>query len=232
MRDYGKVHTSFWASPTMQNLDSDARLLALYLLTSPHSTMIGAFRLPDAYACEDLGWTSERFRNGLETLSGFVEYDSATKWVWIRKYLTFNRPENPNQWKAADKLAASIPSSVSFRESLIETVSERLSNSPISTPVSIPVSVLEGGVGETIGIPLDDGSEHPVTKADLGEFKVTYPLIDPKAEALKARMWSASNPDNRKTKRGVRKFLNGWMARAQATAQKEAPAPSRSRIDL
>ena len=67
MRDYGKVHTSFWASDTLRDLDSDAKLLALYLLTSPHTHMAGVFSLPDAYACHDLGvdnrTVSERFRN-------------------------------------------------------------------------------------------------------------------------------------------------------------------------
>ena len=48
MRDYGKIHTGFWASETMLGLESDARLLAIYLMTSQHTTMLGAFRLPDA----------------------------------------------------------------------------------------------------------------------------------------------------------------------------------------
>jgi hypothetical protein len=141
MRDYGKVHTSFWGSGTLHDLDSDSRLLALYLLTSPHTTMIGAFRLPDAYACEDLGWTSERLRNGFETLSeiGFSKYCEKTKWVWIVKFLQFNKPENPNQWKAAEKLAAQIPDNVSFKAAAVGTVAKPLNNTPVPAPV--PVSV-------------------------------------------------------------------------------------------
>lgn len=33
MRDYGKVHTSFWISDDMRRISDDARLLALYLLS-------------------------------------------------------------------------------------------------------------------------------------------------------------------------------------------------------
>lgn len=139
MRDYGKVHTSFWASDTLRDLDADAKLLALYLLTSPHTTMVGAFRLPDAYACEDLGWTSERLRNGFETLSGFVEYDPKSRWVWIVKFLDFNRPENPNQWKAATKLADSIPDAVPFKRAVQETVRKPFLNSPVPAPAPVPV---------------------------------------------------------------------------------------------
>lgn len=154
MRDYGKVHTSFWASDTLRELDSDGKLLALYLLTSPHTTMIGAFRLPDAYACEDLGWTPERLRNGFGTLSEFVDYDEKTRWVWIKNFLTFNRPENPNQWKAAAKLADAIPASVTFKEAVCETVRKPFLN----IPVPAPAPVIEKGVqGEEVpDCPHDD----------------------------------------------------------------------------
>ncbi|MDQ3039768.1 MAG: hypothetical protein M3R16_08230 [Pseudomonadota bacterium] len=141
MRDYGKVHTGFWASETLRELDADAKLLALYLLTSPHTTMIGAFHLPAAYACEDLSWNVERFRNGLETLSkaGFSIYCEKTRWVWIVKFLTFNRPENPNQWKSAGKLITSIPENASFKNAAAETVVKPLNNTPVPAPVPVPV---------------------------------------------------------------------------------------------
>ena len=107
--------------------------------------MIGAFRLPDAYACEDLGWTPEQLRNGFETLSdaGFTKYCQKTKWIWVVKFLEFNRPENPNQWKAAVKLAAAIPDSVSFKAAAVETVSKPLNNTPVSAPASVPVPKAE-----------------------------------------------------------------------------------------
>ena len=62
MRDYGKVHTSFWTSDSIRELSEDARMLALYLLTCPHATIAGVFRLPDGYACEDLQWSAETLR--------------------------------------------------------------------------------------------------------------------------------------------------------------------------
>jgi hypothetical protein len=145
MRDYGKVHTSFWTSDTLREVDDHAKLLALYLLTSPHTTMIGAFRLPDGYAFEDLGWSSEQLRNGLQTLSdsGFSIYCQKSKWVWILKFLDFNRPENPNQWKAAAKLAASIPENVSFKKQVGETVAKPLNNTPVPAPAPVPVLTAE-----------------------------------------------------------------------------------------
>ena len=110
-RDYGKVHTSFWSSETIRALSEDGRVLALYLMTSPHTTITGTFRLPDGYACEDLKWTSQRVQKGFAELcaNGLANRCETTKWVWIVKHLEWNPPENPNQRKAAAKQAFMTP---------------------------------------------------------------------------------------------------------------------------
>jgi hypothetical protein len=111
MREYGRVYCSFWTSEDIRRLSEDGRILALYLLTSPHGTMIGACRLPDGYVCEDLKWSPERVSEGFRNLSenGFATRCEASKWVWISKYLEWNRPENPKQWIGARRIAAQIP---------------------------------------------------------------------------------------------------------------------------
>lgn len=227
MREYGTIHKGFWANEDLKALDVDSRLLAAYLLTSPHTNMIGAFRLPDAYACEDLNWTTERLRNGFETLSkvGFIKYADSGKWVWIVKFLQFNKPANPNMVKAAVKMAEGIPASVPFRSEILsslclgervsETVSKPLGNPPSPSPSPSPVLG-----AEEILIPLDDGSEFPVPADLLSEYRSTYRRIDVAGELRKARAWSVSNPTKRKTRRGVAKFLNSWLASAEADAIK------------
>lgn len=224
MRDYGKIHTGFWASETMLGLESDARLLAIYLMTSQHTTMLGAFRLPDAYACEDLGWDSKRFQNGLRTLSeaGFVKYDRATKVVWIVKFVKWNRPDNPNQQKSIAKLAQALPDSLAFKDEILasigvsETVAKPLGNSPVPAPVS--VSTPEGVQGEVLSIPLADGSEYAVTDAEVAELRAAFPRVDVVGEIRKARAWALANPPKRKTRRGTPKFLNSWMGGATERA--------------
>ena len=216
MRDYGLVHNTFWSSPTTADLDSDAKVLALYLLTSPHTTTSGAFRLPDAYACEDLRWDAKRFRNSLETISraGFVKVDEATRWVWIVNFAKFNKPANPNIRKAAIKQVQGMPESVQFRSEVVEslttgeTVSEPLRNLPSPSPSPSPMGV------QGVSIPLDDGTEHPVTEAEVAEYRTAYPRIDVAAELRKARAWSIANPSKRKTRKGVARFLNNWLSGA------------------
>lgn len=121
MRDYGKVFTSIWASETFRSMSEDGRSLALYLLTCPHGTIAGAFRMPDGYVCEDLQWTSERVREGfLELLAnGFANRCETTKWVWVCKYLDWNAPENPNQRKAAAKLVKQVPDECAWKQAFM-----------------------------------------------------------------------------------------------------------------
>lgn len=111
MRDYGKVPTALWTDPVFLGLSDQGKVLALYLLSSPHTNMIGAFRLPDGYVAEDLRWpvetVAERFAELLN--NGFATRDEGSKWVVIPKFCLWNEIENPNQGKAAAKLFQQIP---------------------------------------------------------------------------------------------------------------------------
>ena len=131
MRDYGKVHSQFWASSTIAALSDDGKLLALYLMTCQHNTIAGVFRLPDGYAAEDLGWSPERVREGFAELSrnGFANRCETTKWVWIIKHLDWNPPENPNQRKAALKCSSQVPENCDWRARFLGEATQKLIDS-------------------------------------------------------------------------------------------------------
>lgn len=238
MREFGTIHRGFWANEDLRQAGDDARLLGAYLLTSPHTTALGAFRLPDAYVCDDLEWEKKRFRNSLQALSdaGFVKYDPDTKWVWVVKFLEWNRPANPNIWKAIAKAASNVPDAVSFRDEILvsagvsETVSETVRKPSIKSPSPSPSL---GEVGEnSITIPASDGSEYAIPLADIAEWEHTYPAVNVEGELQKARAWCLANPSKRKTHRGMSKFLNGWLSRANdrpGSSVNGAPPPARKR---
>lgn len=121
MRDYGRVHTSFWTSATIRSMSEDGRSLAAYLLTCPHGTIAGVFRAPDGYVCEDMQWTAGRVSKGfLELLSnGFANRCETTKWVWIIKHFEWNPPENPNQRKAVAKVVDMVPDQCGWKPRFI-----------------------------------------------------------------------------------------------------------------
>jgi hypothetical protein len=145
MRDYGKVHTSFWSSANIRALTDDGRLLATYLMTSPHSTIAGVFRLPDGYVCEDMNWTPERVQQAFSELlaNGFANRCGTTKWVWVIKHLDWNPPENPNQRKSALKISQSIPQECGWKREFMRVCgpllgAEHLAESNPSPTVAKP----------------------------------------------------------------------------------------------
>jgi uncharacterized phage protein (TIGR02220 family) len=111
MREYGSVHTCFWISHDIQALSDQAKLLALYLLTGPHTNMLGCFRVPVGYVAEDLQWGSETVLKRLGELfeKGFITHDKASGWLLIHNFLKWNPIENPNQGKSIKKLFEQIP---------------------------------------------------------------------------------------------------------------------------
>jgi len=136
MRDYGKVHSSFWTSSTIAAMSDDGKMLSLYLLTCSHSTIAGAFRLPDGYVSEDLAWTTERVAQGFVELfaKGFAYRCETTKWVWVVKHLDWNKPENPNQRKAAAKIALSIPCQCAWKADFMRVCGELVGLDPPDDP--------------------------------------------------------------------------------------------------
>lgn len=113
MREYGSVHSCFWISADISGLSDQTKLLALYLLTGPHTNMLGCFRLPMGYVAEDLQWSLETVSKRLDELfeKGFMTYDRASSWLLIHRFLKWNPIENPNQGKGLKKLFEQIPES-------------------------------------------------------------------------------------------------------------------------
>ena len=64
-------------------------------------------------------------------------------------------------------------------------------------------------------IPLNDKTMYDVPLDKIALWKETYPAVDVEQELRKMVAWCDSNPTKRKTKRGVNKFINGWLSRTQ-----------------
>lgn len=105
MREYGQIQCSFWADPEIQVWSDDAKLLACYLLTGPHTNGLGCYRLPDGYVTDDLGWSPQRVSKSFNELleEGFCNRCESTKFVLIPKYLRWNPVINENVGKARQK---------------------------------------------------------------------------------------------------------------------------------
>jgi hypothetical protein len=159
MRDYGKVHTAVWASDTIRALSDDGKMLAMYLMTSPHSTIAGVFHLPDGYVCEDIRWSLERVIEGFKELfrEGFANRCETTKWVWVNKHLDWNPPENPNQRKSAAKVAQSVPDKCCWKAEFMRVCGPSLGVAPAE----------KANPSSTVGEPLPNQDQKQDQKQDM-----------------------------------------------------------------
>ena len=72
-----------------------------------------------------------------------------------------------------------------------------------------------------ISLPLNDKSLHDIFQSDIDDWKELYPAVDILQELRKMKGWLDSNPAKRKTLRGIRRFINGWLAREQDRGREE-----------
>jgi len=66
-----------------------------------------------------------------------------------------------------------------------------------------------------ITLPLNTGGEHPVFQRDIDVFAELYPAVDILQAMRGMKGWLMTNPAKRKTKRGIGRFINSWLAREQ-----------------
>jgi len=70
-----------------------------------------------------------------------------------------------------------------------------------------------------IALTLNDHSEYPITEELVEEWRGLFPAVDIEQELRKMRAWLTSNPKNRKTRRGILKFVTNWLSRQQDSAR-------------
>lgn len=90
------------------------------------------------------------------------------------------------------------------------------------TPIGVPASCQEfmpEPEADVDPVILNDGSEWRPSVYLYEKYASTYTGIDVAAEFRKMSTWTLSNPQKRKTKRGVTRFVNSWLDRAQSNGR-------------
>lgn len=77
-------------------------------------------------------------------------------------------------------------------------------------------------------LPLNDKTYYDVPLSDIALWKDTYPAVDIEGELKRMIAWLDGNPTKRKTRRGIKRFINSWLSRTQdkggsTTGQQEEP---------
>lgn len=88
MREYAKISPKFWTGKTgraIKKRGTEGVVVALYLMSSPHSNMLGLFYQPLLYLAEETGLSIEGASKGLRDCieAGFCVWDEDSRMVWV-----------------------------------------------------------------------------------------------------------------------------------------------------
>ena len=227
MRAYWRVSPAFWNDEKVAAWNDDTRLLALYLLTCPHRTTEGLFRLPRGYIQEDLGWSPQRLGKPFAELlrEGFIEYDEDTKVCLIVNALEYQAPENGNQVTSALRELDLLPDTpllqrfLTVAETHCERLAERL---PERFRKPLPEGFGKPPAPAPAPTPTPKPSPSPATDEEFSTFWTLYPKKVGKGDARKAYK-------NARKRADAATIYAGLEAQAFLMAQKEKqyiPNPS------
>jgi hypothetical protein len=140
-RQFSKISPAVWRSGRFIGLgDPKAQLLYLYFLSCEHQNSAGCFRLPDGYACSDLGWQRENYLKARAALTEaeLVTFDPATSEIYVDRWFRHNAPMNVKHAEGTRRLISAIESDIVREKAEAEfemADSERVSKiNPLDTP--------------------------------------------------------------------------------------------------
>ncbi len=108
------------------------------------------------------------------------------------------------------RLANAKRSSQHLPDTITREESSSLRSEDSSEPKKSPPTVRA-----VIELPATSNEIVPVTEEDIAEWRGAFPAVDVIQQLRSMRQWLIANPNRRKTKRGMRKFIVQWLSRRQ-----------------
>lgn len=249
MAKYRKVDSRIWNDAKFRTLSDSAKLVFFFLLTHPNMTSLGAMRHSVPGMAAEIGWEPKAFREPFQELlsKGLVKHDEMASFVWLPNFIKYNQPENPNvvkAWKSAldllpecamyDMLLQHVKEFLKgFKEPFRKGFEKGLPKSMANPEPEPEPDYKDISPGETdpvssgqhvISLPCQDGTDCIFGPDFIATLQTAYPQVDIVAQAKKAKAWLHANPSKKKTRRGMKKFLNNWLANAQKDAEQKSKA--------
>lgn len=78
---------------------------------------------------------------------------------------------------------------------------------------------------KAISLTLNDKSEYWIYGDQVDRWSQLFPAVDVMQELRKMKSWLDSNPSRRKTKKGILRFVNGWLSKEQDKGRVEHSKP-------
>jgi hypothetical protein len=242
---YRTIDAAFWTDPKIKELPAKCKLLALYLVSNPHSHVGGIYYLPDSIIKDETGLTQSELDTLSDTLSrsGFCRIDKKTQVIWVVKMFFYQGRGDKNERSVAKHLNSLhnsllikdfIAAYPSIKKHFVDRVSigypaqdhfgtQEQEQDITSTIVEDSSEPLRAAAEPTLRpvfvltFPtVGKGSrEWGITQEKIDEYQTAYPGVNVLCECRKARQWAIDNPTKRKTAGGMPAFINRWLAKVQ-----------------
>ena len=130
-------------------------------------------------------------------------------------------PEPPEKSHLHDSAAScgELPQTAALIQSESESESNPKDDSAEPQAASTPPAIF---------LPLNDGTEYPVSEEQCQEWAGLYPAVDVIQQLRQMKGWLDANPAKRKTKRGVNAFIVRWLAKEQDRGGHTPAQPQRA----
>lgn len=255
MRDYSAVVPTFWTGKTgkeIRALGPECQVVALYLLTSPHSNMIGLYYLPKIYLAHETGIPMQGACKALQSLSEvhFCTYDDDAETVFVHEMARY---QIGTELVATDKRVKGVENELKkfHNNPLLKAFLRRYADAyhldfddEESSHFEAPSEALRsqdrtgqvktGQEQEEVPsttnphgnvsfvLQMLGGKQYVVPQEIITAARDAYPLINIEQEIKRAAAWLVSNPSKRK--KDAPRFLNNWFKGAQSDAEKKRAA--------
>lgn len=87
----------------------------------------------------------------------------------------------------------------------------------------------------SVELPLNDNTMYQISEEKVEQWQQVYQAIDVKNELEKMKCWLNANPKNRKTRKGIERFIVAWLNRSQDKAPrveyKKVETPTKEKSD-
>ena len=88
------VDTGFWEDEkVMEMFSPEDKLFFLYLMTNPHTTQLGIYKILDIQMAFEIGYSKEAIKcllDRFENKYGIIKYSESTKEIAIKNYLVYS----------------------------------------------------------------------------------------------------------------------------------------------
>lgn len=142
-----------------------------------------------------------------EAVAGIGEALATMNPAYSEAFRSLQQPPMPSAKPSRKASAKASPKTMPNQEQEQQQQQEQqetLALTALAVPAAAPF----------ITMPLNTGSEFPISEEQVSEWQTLYPASDVRQELRGYRGWAVADPTRRKTRTGILKSVNAWLAKS------------------